>query len=799
MDEGREGAAKVKGRTDLTDPELQPSLDRLTRVAARLLDVPVAQINVVDPERQTTVSGAGPDRWGTRHEVPLSHSYCRYVVARNTPLLVRDAQTHELVRDSAATTASGIRGYMAVPIGLSTGEVLGTICVVDFQPRAWAETDRSALEDLATSVAAEVQLRRLQQDRLREVEERFDATLQGAGVGLAHIALDGTWLRVNERLCEIVGYSREELTQLRFADVTHPEDLVSDRRHAQSLLRGEIPRYRLEKRYVRADGRTVWTELTASLVRDPAGDPEYFMAVVQDISAAVATRKAVSDSEARFRSLFEHNPHAVFGIDLQGQFSAANAAASTLTRLSAESLRGMSYLDVVVVRDRASATETFARAARGEVSSFQYGIQRQDGERTIRGVVFPMKVDEAVVGVYGIAEDITDQLRLEEQLRQSQKMEAVGKLAGGVAHDFNNILTSIKGFTAMALEELPPHSPSREDLEEVRRSAERASELTRQLLTFSRKQVLQTEVLDPNAVLAGMEKMLRRLIEGDIVVETALGKDLPGVRMDAGQLEQVLLNLALNARDAMPGGGRLTLSTRKVESLDQAPPAGDPDVNPGPYVLVSVSDTGIGMDAETQHRIFEPFFTTKPPGHGTGLGLATVWGIVETAGGTLSVYSQPGEGTTFKIYLPAVDGVVGAAPEAPGTATTSPGNATVLVVEDENSVRKLIGRVLRNRGFEVLEAENGREALKVAREFADPIDLVLTDVVMPEMGGAELADRLRADRPELQVLFMSGYTEDEALRRGILDSPGSFVEKPFSAQSLVARVQEALIRSAPGS
>jgi signal transduction histidine kinase/ActR/RegA family two-component response regulator len=387
--------------------------------------------------------------------------------------------------------------------------------------------------------------------------------------------------------------------------------------------------------------------------------------------------------------------------------------------------------------------------------------------------------------------DITERRQLEEQLRQAQKMEAVGRLAGGVAHDFNNLLTAITGYTDMVREDLDPGDPHRADLDEVRGAADRAAALTRQLLAFSRRQVLQPQVLDLNEVVRGLEKLLRRIIGEDVILDARLTPDLPGVRADPGQIEQVIVNLAVNSRDAMPGGGRLTIETSQV-SLDQEYADSHPGVRPGRYVLVAVTDTGQGMDQETQLHAFEPFFTTKTSGKGTGLGLATVYGIVRQSEGHVAAYSEVGVGTTMKVYLPEVEGAAESlAPHV--TETPAPSGAeTVLLVEDEEGVAKLARKVLERQGYTVLRARDGAEAVALGQAHPGLIDLLVTDVVMPGMGGPEAADLLRRLRPALRILFMSGYADQAVTGHRILDPSVPYLQKPFTPEALARKVRDVL-------
>jgi signal transduction histidine kinase len=387
--------------------------------------------------------------------------------------------------------------------------------------------------------------------------------------------------------------------------------------------------------------------------------------------------------------------------------------------------------------------------------------------------------------------DITERKALQEQLVQAQKMEAVGRLAGGIAHDFNNLLTAIKGNADLALMDLPAATPLRSDLEEIQAAAERAARLTRQLLMFSRKQVAEVEPLDLNQLLQDLEKMLRRILGEDVDLHLRTASDIGLVEADRGQMEQVVMNLVINARDAMPKGGKLTIETTQVE-LDADYARLHAEVTPGPHVVLSVSDTGQGMDAETQRHIFEPFFTTKPEGRGTGLGLATVYGVVKQCRGHIWVYSEPERGTVFKIYLP-VSAALAREPARPSLGAAVPGGTeTIVLVEDETGVRDLAVRVLERFGYSVITTHSPLEALEVFQTRGGPLDLILTDVVMPKMSGPELIEQVRSIRPDIKVLFMSGYTDETVMRHGILAAGVPFLQKPFSSTQLATKVREVL-------
>jgi signal transduction histidine kinase len=403
-----------------------------------------------------------------------------------------------------------------------------------------------------------------------------------------------------------------------------------------------------------------------------------------------------------------------------------------------------------------------------------------------------------VIGIMSVLEDITERKQIEEalhqseeQFRQSQKMEAVGMLAGGVAHDFNNLLTAIRGYSDLLLQRIDAASPYRKEVEEIHKAGERASALTRQLLAFSRKQVLQAKVLDLNEIVSGMEEMLRRMIDENIDVITVLRPDAWSVQVDRGQIEQVVMNLVVNARDAIERGGKITIETGNVV-LDDAYVSRHSVVAPGAYAMLAVSDTGVGMDEETKERLFDPFFTTKEKGKGTGLGLSTVYGIIKQSNGYIWVYSEPNRGTSFKIYLPRHESLLAEEKPDMSPAALPRGHETILLVEDEELVRVLARDVLRKNGYTVLEARDGADAMGVAVSHRGPIHLMITDVVMPNMGGQEVAFSLAPLLGEMKVLFMSGYTDDAIVRHGILRPGAQFLQKPFRLDAFLRKVREVL-------
>jgi two-component system, cell cycle sensor histidine kinase and response regulator CckA len=490
----------------------------------------------------------------------------------------------------------------------------------------------------------------------------------------------------------------------------------------------------------------------------------------------------LKDKDKKFRLLFEDHPQPMWVMDpATGNFLEANAAASKLYGYSAEQFRKMNIRDLIA-ENPAPGVDS------GGVAVWQH--------RTTTGRV--IDIEAAVHGIsYGgkpaqlaVLLDITGRRHLEDQLRQAQRMEAVGMLAGGVAHDFNNLLTIITGYSQLILNNLGSEDVNRHSVEQIMKAGERAAALTKQLLAFSRRQVLQPKVLDLNKLVTGLAAMLQRLIGEDVDLRLVLPPDLGTVSADPGQIEQVLMNLVVNARDAMPKGGVLTVETANVH-LDEHYAGRHLAVKPGPHILLAVSDTGTGMDAATQARLFEPFFTTKGSGKGTGLGLSTVFGIVKQSGGSVDVYSEPGRGTSVKVYLPRIDQPVAVEAEN-AKKRLARGSETILLVEDDEMVRTLVRETLQREGYKILDAPGPLEAKKISEHFKPAIQLMVTDVVMPKVSGRELAEELSGKRPEMKVLYMSGYTDNAVLNNGILQKEVAFLQKPFTPAALTEKIREVL-------
>ena len=522
----------------------------------------------------------------------------------------------------------------------------------------------------------------------------------------------------------------------------------------------------------------------------------------QIIERQRAADQALRVSEDFNRRIIEGVPCGIIQVSLEGAILKANSVAQNVLGLTFDELSRRFVADfesetfwedgsVCAAQDHPVSK---CLATHQPQPATTIGVRRADG-RMAWGIFTAIPVSDPETGQMTGAVvtflDITERKHLEEQLRQSQKMEAVGRLAGGIAHDFNNLLTAMIGYSELLLGRLEVGNPMQEELEEIKKAGERAAALTRQLLAFSRKELLQPQVLDLNALVANIDKMLRRLISEDIELVTIFGPRLERVEADPAQLEQMVINLVVNARDAMPRGGKIVIETMNLE-LDEAYAHQHVAVSPGRYVMLAVSDVGCGMDAETLKHIFEPFYTTKHHAEGTGLGLSTVYGVVKQSGGNIWVYSEVGRGTTFKIYLPQVNEVVDVRKTEAVSTAVAGGTETVLLAEDEKLVRKFVRSILEKNGYTVLEAHHGSEALRVALQHPGPIHLLLTDMVMPLMDGKLLAQRMVGLRPGIRVLYMSGYSENAVVHHGVLESGTAFIEKPFTVETLARKVREAL-------
>jgi PAS domain S-box-containing protein len=624
-------------------------------------------------------------------------------------------------------------------------------------------------------------LRRTGPEPQRE-EARYQGLIEASPQGIL-IVSNETIRLANPAVAELIGADRpEQLLGRRIWDFIDSEDMLTVARIMQARLRGEPAPARYVFRIVRTDGQTRWVDCGAAAIRWE--DEPSMLATLSDITEQRQTEDALRNSHERFRELVNHVKEAFIVADVPGgkTMYVSPAFEEIFGRKVDEAYENPAlWLDAIHPDDQPQALSDRQANERGRATDGVYRIVRPDGTiRWTRYRTIPIVGNDGrPYRLVGLIDDISEQRAQEEQLLQAQKMEAIGQLAGGIAHDFNNLLTAILGYTELVLADLEPSHPSVRDLKEVHKAGQSATALTKRILAFSRRQVLQPRVVDLNQVLSQIEPLVRRLIGEHIVLMVRRSPDLKPVFADPSQIEQIIMNLAVNARDAMPRGGRLLVVTENA------------DLPQGPHVRLTISDTGLGMTDEVRRRIFEPFFTTKSPGKGTGLGLAIVYAIVKQSNGSIEVESTPGSGSTFNIHLP----VAKAASEADlHPARVGPGRGTeaVLVVEDQIEVRTVIAAVLRRYGYTVLEAGDWAEAIAASMEHKGTIHLLLTDMVMPGMDGRGLARMLRANRPDMRVLYTSGYSDDLMVREEVLDPRMAFLPKPFTPDTLLAKVREVL-------
>jgi two-component system, cell cycle sensor histidine kinase and response regulator CckA len=638
-------------------------------------------------------------------------------------------------------------------------------------------------------VARDITDRKKVQEALRVSEDRFHLLVDGV-TDYAILMLDpeGTILTWSKGAERIDGYTAEEIVGRHYSCLFAPE-LIAEGRPAQELEKASVEGIvDIEGWRIRKNGSRFWVNGTLAALYDEDHRVRGFGKITRDLTAK-------RRNDELLQSVLNHTLDGILSIDERGTISMMNRAG--------ERLFGRSGYEVIGQNIKILMPEPYHSEHDGYLANYQrtgeakiIGIGREVQGLRKDGSTFPL--DLAVTEFQldnqryfvGIVRDVSEKKKLEAQLHQSQKMEAFGQLAGGVAHDFNNLLTVISGYSDLLLTKLPAHDPKRKMVDQIHRAAERAGALTRQLLAFSRRQFLEPKVLDLNVIVTDLEKMMRRLIGEDVQFTTVLAPGVSAVKVDAGQIEQVIMNLAVNARDAMPQGGKITIETSEIE-LDESYTTTHQETRPGRFVMLAISDTGCGMTPEVKARIFEPFFTTKSVGEGTGLGLAVVHGIVKQSGGNIDVYSEVGVGTTFRIYLPTAQQQTAAAPSS-GPEAAAQGSETILLVEDEDSVRELATLVLQGCGYTVMTAPEGLAALSLVASCREKIDLLVTDVVMPQMGGRKLAETLVAQNPELKVLFVSGYTDDAVVRHGVLQANVNFLQKPFTPNGLAQKVREVL-------
>jgi len=652
------------------------------------------------------------------------------------------------------------------------------------------------------AILRDITERQKAEEALRESEERYRLLFENNPQPM-WVFDDETlaFLAVNDAACQHYGYTREEFLAMTIGDIHPPEDLPLVR----GSLEGDESKFRRAGvwRHRRKNGTLMEVEI-ASHAMQFAGRSAH-LALATDVTERKRAEEALRQSEQKYRDIFDFATVGIYQSRHDGSLITVNAPlAAMLGYDSSEELMRTNLDDVYVdPDDRRKLIARYEPEGKGHRLELRW--KKKDGKpiwleidaRTVRNA------DGSTRYFEGFVHDISarrkteeEKRRLQEQLVQSQKMEAVGQLAGGIAHDFNNLLTAITGYSELLLGELTPEDLRRSHAEEIRKAGERAAALTQQLLAFSRRQVLEPKILDVNTVVSDIERMLRRLIGEHIELKTRKEADIWKVRADPGQIEQAILNLVINARDAMPRGGVLAIETANAK-LDETFALSHAPTQPGDYVLVAVSDTGVGITDDVKARLFEPFFTTKERGKGTGLGLSTTYGIIKQSGGYLWCETEVGSGTTFRVFLPRVDEPVTHPEPRAAPPPVHPGDETVLLVEDEPEVRSLVQRILKTQGYTVVTAANPDEALAVAREFKGTIQVMVTDVVMPGMSGLQLAERLMPTRPNMRVLFVSGYTHDAIGHQGVLDPGTAFLQKPFTPNALARKVREVLEGAPP--
>lgn len=689
-----------------------------------------------------------------------------------------------------------------IPFVIVTGSINEETAADCIKAGADDYVTKGHLARIGRAVEAALEKRREREEKrraeqaLRESEERLSRAQRVARLGFWDWNIMTNDLYWSEEIYRIFGLSPQEfaVTYEAFLNAVHPDDRPFVQQSVGAAVQQDAE-YSIDHRIVLPGGQVRYVHEQGEVDRGADGTPVRMVGTVIDITERKHAERALEQERQFSNAIVDTAGAMIVVLDTDGRVVRFNNACENITGYSLEEAKGRPIWEVLTpASEQEAASEAFAGLMNDTpFSAFENEWLTKDGERRLIAWTKSqvLNTDGSVRWIIGTGVDVTERRHLEEQLGRAAKLEAMGQLAGGVAHDFNNLLTAVLGYVDLNLPDIREGSPLHADLCQIRASAKRAADLTRQLLAFSRQQASQPEVLDLNGTVRNVSRMLKHLIEESIELEIVLNEEPLKVEADPAQMEQVLMNLAINARDAMPGGGRLKIETAPLE-LDQEYARVHHGVAPGRYVMLAVTDTGVGMPPEVQGRIFDPFFTTKEVGQGTGLGLSMVYGIVQRHAGSIQCYSEPGVGTTFRVYLPLVEGKEVAPSEETSLLVGIEGSETILVVEDEDHVRELATRALEGRGYSVLTAADGAEAVSLVREHEGRIDLVVTDVVMPKLNGPELAKEVRSVWPWVKLLFMSGYAGHTADREGqdVPDVP--ILQKPFSAGRLVKKVRQVL-------
>ncbi len=695
---------------------------------------------------------------------------------------------------------------LSVPL-ISKDQVIGVLHLRTTKPNAYTEKDLKLAERVGHQIAGAIANahlfaeRKQAEEALQTERQRFQILSEHAPFGMLVIDKDGTFRYINPKFRELFGYHLKDIpdgkTWFRkaYPDPTYRHNVISSWINDLKIFAPGEKRPRVYTVTCKDGTAKIVNFIPVQL---ETGEN---LVTCEDITEHMRFEETLRESEERYRTLFEGSRDAVYITTQEGRFVDFNQSFLDLFVYDKEELAALHAQETYAhPEDRHKFQQEIEK--KGFVSDYEVKLQKKDKKEMDCLLTASVRRDNdgTILGYQGILRDITERKRaeqemktLEEQLRQSQKMEAIGRLAGGIAHDFNNMLTIIKGYSQLSLSELKEDHPLRENLEGIQKATDRATGLIRKILAFSRRQVMEMNVLDLNILLIDLDKLLRRIIGEDIELVTVLAEDLGRVKVDPGQIEQVILNLAVNAKDAMLNGGKLTIETANAQ-LDEAYARSHIAVIPGRYVMFSMSDTGVGMSPDVRERIFEPFFTTKDKDKGTGLGLSTVYGIVKQSGGNIWVYSELNQGTTFKIYLPREEEPLEEIREKRVEEELPYGSETVLVVEDEEELRKLAVQILQKQGYKVLEAPQGDEALLISQKYEGPIHLLITDVVMPGMSGRDLSERLTPLRPEIKTLYMSGHTNSAIIHHGVLEPGVNLLQKPFTPEALVRKVHGVLTK-----